>query len=123
MRVGAGGRCGEEHLGRRAVRVLVEEVVFDRPCVVEAEPVGQYHLFGRLMQQVVLVVVGPRLGELVLVEDAELHRVSSAHLDPVTAVAGEKSVARIEPNVPVVAYQRLRRVHRTARCSPIRRSS
>ena len=35
---------GQEHLGRRAVRVLLEEVVLDRPHGVEAELVGETHL-------------------------------------------------------------------------------
>ena len=35
---------GEEDLGGRTVAVLLEEVVFDLPHVVEAEPVGQLHL-------------------------------------------------------------------------------
>ena len=64
---------GEEHLGRRRVRVLVEEVVFDLPGVVEAEPVGEFDLVECLVEQAILVVVAPRLGELVLVEDPELH--------------------------------------------------
>ena len=70
---GARRGCGEEHLGRRRVRVLVEEVVLDLPRVVEAEPVGQLHLLERVAQELELVVLAPRLGKLVLVEDAELH--------------------------------------------------
>ena len=41
-------RRGEEHLGRRGVRVLLEEVVLDLPGVVVAEPVGQLDLVERL---------------------------------------------------------------------------
>ena len=70
-----GGR-GEEHLRRRRVRVLVEEVVLDLPRVVEPEPVGELDLIERVAQQIELVVVGPGLGELMFVEHAELHPVS-----------------------------------------------
>ena len=38
----AGG--AEEHLGRRGVRVLLEEVMLDLPGVVVAEPVGELDL-------------------------------------------------------------------------------
>ena len=39
---------GEHHLGRRAVRVLLEEVVLDRPHPVEAELVGEAGLLERV---------------------------------------------------------------------------
>ena len=64
---------GEEHLGRRRVAVLLEEVVLDLPHVVDAEPVGELDLVERVLEQPVLVAVAPRPGQLVLVEDAELH--------------------------------------------------
>ena len=54
--------------------VLLEEVVLDLPHVVEAEAVGELDLVERVLQQLVLVVGPPRSGQLVLVEDAELHR-------------------------------------------------
>ena len=65
----AGG--GEEHLGRRRVAVLLEEVVLDLPHVVEADAVGQLHLVERVLEQLVLVVGVPGPRQLVLVEDAE----------------------------------------------------
>ncbi len=86
----ASRRRGEEHLGRGRVRVLVEEVVFDLPRVVEAEPVRELDLIERVAQQAELVVVAPRLRELVFVEDAELHPCSSAEqsrprpIEPIT---------------------------------------
>ncbi len=40
----AGGAGGEEHLGRRGMRVLLEEVVLDLPYVVDAEAVGELDL-------------------------------------------------------------------------------
>ena len=42
--LGLRGHRGEHDLGRRAVRVLLEEVVLDRPHPVEAELVGQARL-------------------------------------------------------------------------------
>ena len=66
--------CGaEEHLGRRAVRVLLEEVVLDLPRVVVAQPVGQLDLVEAVLEELVLGVLRPRAGQLVLVEDPEPH--------------------------------------------------
>ena len=65
---------GEEDLGRGGVRVLLEEVVLDLPRVVDAEAVGQLDLVERLLEEPVLVAVVPGARDLVLVEDAELHR-------------------------------------------------
>ena len=58
--LGARGGGGEEHLGRRAVRVLLEEVVLDRPGVVEPEPVGELDLVQRVLHQLALVAGVPR---------------------------------------------------------------
>ena len=52
--LGARGAGGEEDLGRRGVRVLLEEVVLDLPDVVDAEPVGQLDLGERVLEQPVL---------------------------------------------------------------------
>ena len=51
---GARGAGGEEHLGRRGVGVLLEEVVLDLPDVVDAEPIGQLDLRQRVLEQAVL---------------------------------------------------------------------
>ena len=64
---------GEEDLGRGGVRVLLEEVVLDLPHVLDAELVGELDLVERVLDQLLLAVLGPRARELVLVEDAELH--------------------------------------------------
>ena len=45
----AGG--GEEHLGRRRVAVLLEEVVLHLPRVVVAEPVGELDLVEPVLEQ------------------------------------------------------------------------
>jgi len=68
---------GQEHLGRRGVRVLLEEVVLDLPDVVVAELVGKLDLLQRVLQQIILVGGPPRPRQLVLVEDAEFHRETS----------------------------------------------
>ena len=81
---GALAGSGEEHLGGRAVAVLLEEVVFDLPDVVEAQSVGQLDLVEGVLEQLVLVALFPWPGNLVLVEDAELHR-----SDPRTAPSPE----------------------------------
>ncbi len=64
---------GEEHLGRGGVAVLFEEVMLDLPSVVDAEPIGQLDLGQRVLEQLQLGAVVPGPGELVLIEDAELH--------------------------------------------------
>ncbi len=64
---------GEEHLRRRGVAVLLQEVVLHLPRVVEPEPVGQLDLVEGVVEQLVLVVGPPGLGQLQLVEDTELH--------------------------------------------------
>src|SRR5205823_5781225 len=71
--VGALGAGGEEHLGRRGVAVLLEEVVLDLPDAVHAELVGQLHLLEGVLDELVLGVGLPGAGELMLVEHAELH--------------------------------------------------
>ena len=52
LRALAGGR--QEHLGRRRVGVLLEEVVFDLPREVVAEPVRQLDLLERVVEELVL---------------------------------------------------------------------
>ena len=42
---------GEEHLGRRGVAVLLEEVVLDLPHVLDAELVGELDLVERVLDQ------------------------------------------------------------------------
>ena len=72
LRALAGG--GQEHLRCGAVAVLLQEVMFHLPHVVVAEPVGQLDLVQGVLQEAVFVAVRPGAGQLVLVEDSELHR-------------------------------------------------
>ncbi len=65
---------GEEDLGGRGVRVLLEEVVLDLPGVVEPQPVGELDLVERVLHELVLGVCLPRSRQLQLVEDAELQQ-------------------------------------------------
>ena len=70
--------CGEEHLGRARVGVLLEEVVLDLPHNIEAEPIGQLDLVERVLDQLELAPLVPWPRQLVLEEDAELHAATSA---------------------------------------------
>jgi len=63
------------------------------PGVVEAEPVGQCDLIECVTQELKLVVIRPRLGKLVFIEDPEMHRPSSPHPGPAATVE-----ARSDPN-------------------------
>jgi hypothetical protein len=63
--------CSTSH---RGVGVLLEKVVLHFPGVVEPEPVRELTLSERVLQELVLGIVRPRPGQLVLVEDSELHR-------------------------------------------------
>ena len=47
--------------------------MLDFPGVVVPELVGELDLIERLLEELVLGAFGPRPGELVLVEDSELH--------------------------------------------------
>ena len=67
------GGGAEEDLRRRAVRVLLQEVVLDHPRVVVAEPIGQLDLRQRVLVELVLAPLTPGPRQLLLVEDAELH--------------------------------------------------
>ena len=53
--------------------VLLEEVVFDLPRVLDSEPIGELDLLECVVDQANVGVVLPRSPDLVLVEDAELH--------------------------------------------------
>jgi hypothetical protein len=64
---------GQEDLGRTRVAVLLEEVVLDLPTCLDAELVGQLALLQRVLEQRVLGVFIPRAGQLMLVEQPELH--------------------------------------------------
>ena len=72
--LGALAGRGEEHLGRRRVRIFLEEMVLDLPGEVVAEPVGQFDLVERVLVEGQLAVRPPGPRQLQLVEDAELHR-------------------------------------------------
>lgn len=70
---GALAGCAEKDLGRRAVGVLLQEVMLDFPRVVVAQLVGQLDLVEAVTEQPILVIVGPRPRQLVFVEDPESH--------------------------------------------------
>jgi hypothetical protein len=66
-------RGRQEHLRRRRVRILFEEVMLDFPAVVESQSVGQLDLLQGVLEESVLLVRPPRPRQLVLVEDPEPH--------------------------------------------------
>ena len=70
-------RGAEKDFRRRAMGVLLEEVVLDAPRVVEAEPIGELDLRERVLEELVLATFLPRTGKLELVEDPELHVVAA----------------------------------------------
>ena len=63
-----------EDLGVRAVRVLLEEVVLDRPERVEPHLLAEHRLLDRVLVRLVLLAGRPRTGDGDLVEQRELHR-------------------------------------------------
>ncbi len=62
MSRGALTHRAEEHLGRRTVAVLLEEVVLDLPHVVVPETVGGLDLIEDLVEEHALAVDTPRVG-------------------------------------------------------------
>src|SRR6185437_10109964 len=62
------------------MRVLLEEMMLDFPGMVDAEPVGELDLVERLVVDAVLIALAPGPRQLMLVEDAELHRAVSLGL-------------------------------------------
>ena len=65
--------CGQEDLWGARVGVLLEEVVLDLPEVLHPEPVGQLDLVEGVGDQLLFAGLAPGSGQLVLVEDPELH--------------------------------------------------
>jgi hypothetical protein len=72
----------QEHVGSAGVRVLFEKMVFDHPCGVEPEAVGQLDLLKRLRQDSAVVINGPGPRHLMLEEQAELHNENITSLVP-----------------------------------------
>ncbi len=67
----AGG--AQKHFGRGRMRIFFQKMMFHKPEVVDAEPVGKLHLLQGVGEQPLLVAECPGPGELVLVEDPESH--------------------------------------------------
>ena len=86
----ARGGGGEEDLRRRAVGVLLEEVVLDGPRLVEAQLVGKLHLGEGVVVDLVFGEGMPGLGDGKLVEDAELHGVAMVARARVQASGGSE---------------------------------
>ena len=103
---------GEHHLGRRAVRVLLEEVVLDRPHPVEAELVGEARLLERVAEHAGLDLGRERARRGHLEEDAELHAG-----DP-KAVWLHSRQMTVRLAAPRARRSTCRRLHRTSTTSP-----
>jgi hypothetical protein len=73
--LGALARGTEKHLGRRGMRIFLQEVMLHFPGVVEAERVSELDLVEGLLEELVLAVFVPVPGQLMLVENAEFHAV------------------------------------------------
>ena len=66
-------QAAEKHLRRRGMRIFLEEVVLDLPDVIDAEPVGEFDLFERILVEPQLGILVPGLRQLMLVKEAEFH--------------------------------------------------
>jgi hypothetical protein len=64
---------GQEQLGRRAVGIFLEEMVLDRPDMLEAQFVGELHLLEAVVVDGALGLARPRTRHRNLIEQAELH--------------------------------------------------
>ena len=63
----------QEHFRRGGVRILLQEVVLVLPHIVEAQPVGEFHLLQGLVEQVVVRLLFPASRQLVFVKQSEFH--------------------------------------------------
>lgn len=59
---GAARRGGQEDLRRRAVRILFQEMMLDRPGVIDAEFIGERDLVEGLLEQAMLGLLGQGRG-------------------------------------------------------------
>ena len=64
---------GQEHLWCTGVRILLQKMVLHLPEVLDPETVGQFDLVQGIGDQLLLAGLAPGPGQLVLVEDTELH--------------------------------------------------
>ena len=68
------GAVREEHIRRRHMRILFEEVVLHRPAAIEAKLVGQLDQLGILEEHPAFALAVPRLGDDGADGKAKLHR-------------------------------------------------
>ena len=67
------GDRGQEDLRRRAMRILFEEVMLDRPAIIEAQLVREDRLLDAVVVDALFGVAMPRPRHADFIEDAELH--------------------------------------------------
>src|SRR5438045_9225417 len=65
--------CCKEYFRCRGVRIFFEKMMFDFPCVIDAELVGELDLIERLLKKPELVALVPRPRKLMFVENPEFH--------------------------------------------------
>ena len=65
--------AARKRLGRRRMRVFLQEMVLDQPGMVVAQPVGELELGERVLVELVLAALLPGPRQLQLVENAEFH--------------------------------------------------
>ena len=101
--LGAAAAASQPHFGRRRQAVVLQEMVFDRPHMLEPEAVGELPMLQRLTEHPGLVALSPRGGQLQLVENSELHDPTEARRwddcstwssPPIAAGASEASARR-----------------------------
>ena len=71
LRALAGGT--QEYFRRRAVGIFLKEMMLNHPGVVDAEPVRQFHLIERVLEQLLFRTRFPGTGQLQFVENTEFH--------------------------------------------------
>src|SRR3954452_2941878 len=76
--LGALRTCRKEYFRCRGVRIFFERVMFDFPCVIDAELVGELDLIERFLKKPELVALVPRPRKLMFVENPEFHWASPA---------------------------------------------
>jgi hypothetical protein len=95
---------GQEHLGRRGMGVLLQEMMLHLPGVIITELVGQLDLIKRILIQLPFVIRPPRARQLQLVEDAEFHGLSPDLLPSIPPDTGQSVKLRTQPPISAATH-------------------
>src|SRR2546423_15247608 len=71
--LGALRTCRKEYFRCRGMRIFFQKMMFDFPCVIDAELVGELDLVERLLKKPELVTLVPWPRKLMFVENPEFH--------------------------------------------------